>query len=178
MTHVSSEDLLLLGRVVRPHGMTGLLRIWSYARSGESFQKDETVFIRKSSGEIHQYKLSSFKPYKKFFLMKIEGLDSLEDAESFRGADILARKAPLWDENDGAFFWQDLIGLAVYTDTGQFLGNIEHILPTGSNDIYVVRTENKEILIPAIHDVVIEVDLEKKKMTVAEMEGLLDLNEV
>jgi 16S rRNA processing protein RimM len=178
LKHVSSEDLLLLGKVVRPHGLTGLLRVWSYAQSGDSFQRLERVFIRKRSGEIHQYKLSSFRPYKKLFLMEIEGVGSLEDAESFRGADILAEKAPLWHENDDAFYWQDLIGLDVYTDRGRFIGPVEHILPTGANDIYVVRTEEREILIPAIHDVVLEVDLEKRKMIIAEMEGLLDLNEV
>ena len=110
--------------------------------------------------------------------MAIEGLDSLENAEGLRDADILVEKASFWDENDDAFFWQELIGLDVYTDKGRFLGSIEHILPTGANDIYVVRAEEQEILIPAIHDVVIEVDLEKRKMIIDEMEGLLDLNEV
>ena len=178
MNRVSSEDLLLLGKVVQPHGLTGLLRIRSYAQSRESFLRAEAVFLRKGSGEIHRCRIISLSPYKKYFLLKTEEIATREDAEEFRGAHILINKAPLRDEDEETFFWQDLIGLAVYTDTGNFIGDIEHVLPTGSNDVYVVRKGKREVLIPAIHDVVKEVDLTKKKMTIIAMEGLLDLNEV
>ena len=90
------ENLLLIGKIARPHGLDGLLRIRSYAQSEESFLNAGTVFLRRVSGELHDYKVISVKPHKNIFLMKLEGLSSLEDAERNRGAMILIRKASFW----------------------------------------------------------------------------------
>ena len=76
------------------------------------------------------------------------------------------------------YFWFELIGLEVFLDTGRYLGVVKDILTTGSNDIYVVRDDESEILIPAINEVVDKIDLVNKKMIICEIEGLLDLNEV
>ena len=81
-------------------------------------------------------------------------------------------------KNDDEYFWYELIGLRVYLETDKYIGTIRHILPTGCNDIYIVREGKTEIFIPAIHDVVKKIDLPNKKMIISEMEGLLDLNEV
>jgi 16S rRNA processing protein RimM len=175
---VPPENLLLIGKIARPHGLDGLLRIRSYAQSEESFLNAGTVFLRRVSGELHDYKVISVKPHKNIFLMKLEGLSSLEDAERNRGAMILIRKASLSPKGKEEYFFHELIGLKVYLNSGKFIGTIEHVLPTGSNDIYVVRKGKKEVLIPAIHDVVEEIDLGNQRMTVFEMEGLLDLNAV
>ena len=178
MGEVSPENLLLMGKVIRPHGLQGLLRIWSYAQSEESFLKGGTVLLKSDSGEIHEYKVLSIRPHKNIFLLKLKGLNSFNDAERFREAEILLCKDALGKKNDHEFFWYELIGLRVYLDTGKYIGTIRHILPTGSNDIYVVQEGEKEILIPAIHDAVKEINLADKKMIISEMEGLLDLNEV
>ena len=108
--------------------------------------------------------------------MKLEHLDSLMEAEKYRGAEILIVEDALKDDDE--YFWHELIGLRVYLNTGRYIGTIEHILATGSNDIYVVRDGESESLIPAIHDVVVEIDLKDRKMVIVEMEGLLNLNEV
>ena len=178
MSKVSRENLLLLGKVIRPHGLDGLLRIGSYARSEESFVNAGTVCIRSGSGETKEYRVISIRPHKKIFLLKLAGLSSLEEAEKLRGAEILVRKDPVGNGNDEEYYWHELIGLSVYLDRGKYLGTLKQILPTGSNDIYVVREGEKEYLIPAIHDVVKEIDLAGQRMIICEMEGLLDLNAV
>jgi 16S rRNA processing protein RimM len=76
------------------------------------------------------------------------------------------------------YFWHELIGLEVYLSRGEYVGKIKNILPTGSNDIYVVQEGNKEVLIPATYDVIQEIDLTEKRMIISDVEGLLDLNEV
>jgi 16S rRNA processing protein RimM len=110
--------------------------------------------------------------------MKLEGLNTLEEAEEYREASILIKRDSLSREGDGEYFWHELIGLEVYLSGGEYVGTIRHILPTGSNDIYVVQEGKKEVLIPAVHDVVKEVDLINNRMIISEVEGLLDLNEV
>ena len=178
MSKVSPENLLLIGKVLRPHGVQGLLRIWSYAQSEESFLNAGNVFLKSGSGEICEYKVLSVRPHKNIFLMKLKGLSSFYEAEKFKETEILIRKDSIDNENDQEYFWYELIGLRVYLNTGIYIGKIKHILPTGSNDIYVVREGEKETLVPAIHDAVKEIDLAEKKMIISEMEGLLDLNEV
>jgi 16S rRNA processing protein RimM len=104
-------------------------------------------------------------------------LDSRDQVESYRGAEILIRKAAVSRDKD-EYFWHELIGLRVFLETGRYLGTVKEIVPTAANDIYVVREGKEEFLIPAIHDVVKAIDLESGKMIISEVEGLLDLNEV
>ena len=172
------DNFLLLGKVVRPHGLEGLLRIWSYAQSKKSFLNRGIVFLKPDSGEVREFEILSLKPHKNIYLLKLKGMDSVEEAEKYRGASILVSKGSLIREDDEEFFWYELIGLSVYLDTGEMIGKIKSILPTGSHDIYVVHKGKKEFYIPAIHEVVKEIDLKNKKMTVTAMEGMLELNEV
>ena len=81
------------------------------------------------------------------------------------------------EKEGGEYFWYELIGLDVYLVSGEYIGKIENILPTGSNDVYIVGKEEKEYLIPAIEDVVKEIDIERKKMIIEPLEGLLELAE-
>lgn len=178
MSKVSSENLLLVGKVIRPHGLEGLLRIWSYAQSGGSFLNAGTVFLKSDRQGIREYKALSIKPHKNLFLMELEGLSSLEEAERYRGAEIFIRKDSLIRGSKDEYFWFELIGLDVYLNSGRYIGTLKDILTTGSNDIYVVGKGETEFLIPATHEVVEEIDLRHKKMIISEMEGLLDLNEV
>ena len=173
MNRVSPEELLLLGKIARPHGLDGRLRIYSYAQSLKSFLDAGTVFIRPLHGEMAGFKILSVSPHKKVFIMKLDGLDSIEAAEKYRGADIFIRKDTL-KRDDDEFFWFELIGLDVYLDTGRYIGTLKNILPTLSNDIYVVGEGKSEILIPAIQDIVKEIDIENRKMIVYESEGLFD----
>jgi 16S rRNA processing protein RimM len=171
------DNLLLVGKVIRPHGLGGLLRIWSYAESERTFLNSGKVFLSLASGEPREYRVVSVVPHKNALLMRLEGLSTLNEAESCRNAAILIEKTGLEREGEGEYFWHELIGLEVYLNTGEFIGTVKRIFATGSNDIYVVQKEKKEVLIPAIHDVVQEVDLAGKRMIISEMEGLLDLNE-
>jgi len=167
-----------VGKVIRPHGRGGLLRILSYARSEASFLDARSVFIRSVLGQLDEYTVASVRPHKKVFLMELNGLSSKVDAEKYRGAEIFIRKAALTREKD-EFFWYELLGVGVYLETGAYLGCVTQIIPTGSNDIYVVKKGEKETLVPATHEVVKGIDLEKREMIISPIKGLLDLsNEV
>ncbi|MCP4681515.1 MAG: 16S rRNA processing protein RimM [Desulfobacterales bacterium] len=177
MNQPSPDSLLLVGKVIRPHGLTGLLRVWAYAGREASFPDEETVCLRSVSGMMREYTITSARFHKNIFLMELEGLRSIEEAEEYRGADILIRKDSLPREED-TYFWHELLGLKVYLDTGEYLGSISRILPTNGNDIYIAKKGDKEVFIPAVHEVVKQIDLENGKIIISAMEGLLDLNEI
>jgi len=178
LNKVSSEKLLLVGKVIKPHGFKGLIRVSSYARSAESFLHSETVLFKLDHQDPVEYGILEVKPHKNIFLMAVDGLDSYKKIDNYRGAKILVRKDHLRKNSEDEYFWFELIGLDVYQDTGEYLGVIKEIIPSGNHDIYVVRLNESEFLIPAIHDVINKIDIDNGKMIISAMEGLLDLNEV
>jgi len=173
-----SPELLLMGRVARPHGLDGTLSIRSYAESESSFVRAGRVVLVAEAGERREYPVAAARPHKKAVLLDLDGLDSLEEAERFRGAEVYIRRDALERDEDDGYYWFELVGLEVFLDDGRHIGTLARILPTGGNDVYVVRSGRREILIPATREVVEEIDLDRKRITVSEMEGLLDLNEV
>jgi 16S rRNA processing protein RimM len=176
---VSSETLIPVGKVIRPHGLNGFMRVFSYAKSGETFLQGGVVLLKSGENSHSEHKVISITAHKNAFLMRLEGISSLEDAEGYRGAEILIRKDALRRESDDEFFWFELIGLEVFLDSGRFIGTLEEIIDTGSNDIYVVKDGNKEALIPAIHGIVLAIDLQNRRMIIADnIDGLLDIDEV
>jgi 16S rRNA processing protein RimM len=178
LNEVFTENLLLIGKVIRPHGLKGLLRIISYAGNEGSFLHSGSVLLKSGQMESSEFKVASIVPHTKAFLLRLDGISSLDEAERYRGAEILIRKDTLRREND-EYFWFELIGLDVFLKSGRFIGVLKEIINTGSNDIYVVKAGDKETLVPALHGIVLQVDLGKKKMFIADnIDGLLDINEV
>jgi 16S rRNA processing protein RimM len=169
------RDLILIGHVIRAQGLTGLLRIVSYAQSKETFLQAGSVFLKTGQNELHEAKVVSIRPHRSWYLLRLSDLDSAKQVEVFRGADILIRKEFLVKTDEDEFFWYELLGLKVYLTTGEYLGVLKEIFPTGSNDVYVVENQGKEFLIPAIHQVVKEIDIPQKRMVISPMKGLLDL---
>jgi 16S rRNA processing protein RimM len=167
-----------MGKVLRPHGLKGHFRVQSYATSEETFRNAGAVYLKSSSGENLEYVITSVKYHKNILLMKLKGLDSVEQAETLRGEDIYINKKSLSPKEENEYFWYEISGLDVFLKSGEYLGKIGQIIPTGGNDIYVIKKGNKEMLVPAIYDVIQEIDLENGKMIISAMEGLLDLDEV
>ncbi len=174
MSKVGLKDLILIGQVVRPHGLTGLLRIISYAESKETFLRAGSVFLDKGE-ELVEREVVSIRAHRSVYLLKLSGLRSVDEAQVFTGAGILIRKDSMVRSDEDEFFWYELIGLDVYLITGQYLGVLKGIFPTGSNDVYVVENEGREFLIPGIHHVVKEINIAQKRMVVSPMRDLLDL---
>jgi 16S rRNA processing protein RimM len=164
--------------VIRPHGLDGVLRIFSYAESEKIFLKEGRVFLRCGEEEALEHKVRSIKPHKNIFLLDLEALGCREDAEKYRGASIFVRKDALGREEDDEYFWYELLGLGVYLNTGEYVGEIMRIFPAGGHDIYVVARGKREMMVPAVHEFVESIDLENRRMIIRETEGLLDLNEV
>ncbi len=153
------------------------MRVQSFSQSAASLLNAETVFFKLATGENRYLSVISARPHKNVFLVELTGLTDINRAESFRGAEIYISKDALVRE-EGEYFWFELLGLDVFTNDDVFLGVVSEIIPAGNNEIYVVKNGDREIFLPAAHDVVNHIDLENGKMIVSALEGLLDLNEV
>lgn len=174
----SSDRLIAVGRIVRPHGVAGTVKAITYSGSGDAFGDASSVFIKTLSGAIAEHGLLEFKPHKNAFLLLLSGVSTVEEAEAYRNAEILVRREDLKRRPD-EFFWFELIGLDVYLEDGRLLGALHEIIPTGSNDIYVVKQKTGQpIFVPAIHEVVLEVDIEGGRVIIAPLEGMLEPDEV
>ncbi len=171
------DNLLFYGKVLRPHGLEGLLRVRSFSQSEAALLNTGTVCFELGIGEIRHCTVLSARPHKNVFLVNLAGLTTINQAEHYRGADIYVSKDALIRE-EGEYFWFELVGLKVFSHTDEFLGVVAQIIPGGNTEIYVIKNGAREILIPAVHEVVKEIDLNNGKMIVSAMEGLLDLNEV
>ncbi len=169
---MEKEDFLPMGKVVGTHGIQGTLKVYSDSESWSLFGSGSSIFIRKPDGSVNSWHIKWVRPHKRFLLLSLEGVSTLEAAQDFKGAQVLVDKTALPRLEEGSFYWFDLMGLRVFSMDGSLLGKIESIIETGSNDVYVVRKGNRETLIPALTKVVKAVDLENRTMQVDLPEGL------
>lgn len=167
-----------MGRVLRPHGLRGQLKIFAYARSDATFLGSNNIFLRDKEGKLREFIIVSSRPCKSGFIVELEGLSSLTEAEAYRDAEILVRKDALPRKEEDEYFWYELFGLDVFLESGEYLGPIRDIIATGSNDVYVIKRGNGEILIPGTHEIIKDIDVRQRKMMIRPMEGLLDLDEI
>lgn len=169
------EEMFTIGKIVNTHGIKGELRVIPSTDDITRFERLDKVYIDRK--DIMQYEIENVRYHKNFVLLKLKGIDNINEAEPLKNALLkIERKDTLPLEED-EYYISDLIDLEVITDEGRSLGKIVDIIATGSNDVYVVEKEDtsKQILIPAIKDVVKEVDIPNKKMIVKLLEGLEDL---
>ena len=172
---MEENGLLLIGKIVGTHGIKGCIKVNSYAESPSIFAPNSLILAKTAGGSEKSYTVAWVKPYKNIVRMCLKEVTSLTLAETLVGSEIFVQKATLSEPEEGVYYWFDIIGLSVFTTDGVYIGRVESIIPTGSNDVYVVKNpddENKEVLIPALESVVLDIDLARSTMTVDLPEGL------
>ena len=164
---------LEIGQIVNTFGIKGMVKIKPFTDDINRFDKLKKVYIKNKDGK-KEYQIQEVKYHKNMVLMKLEGIDTPEQADLLRQSYLLVNRDDEEPLEEGVYYIVDLIGLEVYTDEGVLLGNVDDIFNTGSNDIYVVKDgKGKQILLPGIPDVIKDVDLEKGKITVHLIPGLV-----
>lgn len=167
------EDALIpIGKVVGAHGIKGYLKVISYAESPDTFAPGNRVTLTRKGKPVATLRIELVRPHKSGLLLALEGVVSVDTAREWCGHELCVSKAALPEPEKGAYYWHQIIGLQVFAVDGRPLGKVEAIMPTGSNDVYVVRDGRQEVLIPAIESVVVEIDLTHKLMRVDLPEGL------
>ena len=172
-TKICPETHLAIGKVVKPWGLKGAVRIYSYAESLESFLRVPELHVQGKDGPI-VLPLEEVKEHNKGILLKFEGRDRIEDVEALIGLTLYMNKQELPRLEEGEYYWHELIGLEVLTDSGRPVGTLEKVMDTGNHDVYVVTKGEREILVPAIREVVRKVDVPGRQMIIHAVEGLLN----
>lgn len=165
------KQYLEAGKIVTTHGIKGEVKIMPYCDSAELLVEFDRLFIGKNHDEII---VERARVQKNMVIAKLEGINTPEEAEKLRNKMLFMHRDDL-ELDDDTYFIQDLIGMEVKdADSDALYGTIADVMQTGANDVYVVRGEEREYLVPAIADVVISTDLDSNKMTIRPLDGLFD----
>ena len=165
---------MLIAKIVGTHGVKGTCKIQSYAESLAVFEPGEALLARRPDGSENSYEIIQVKPHSRGALLTLKGVANREQAKALIGTELYIGRARLPKLDDGTYYWFDLIGLDVYTTEDRYIGRLDSIIETGANDVYVVKKDDREILIPALKSVVRVIDTEQKIMRVELPDGLED----
>lgn len=167
------QEYLEVGQIVNTNGLKGLLKVNPFTDDITRFERLKTIFIEHKK-ELLEFEIESVRYQKKQVLLKLKGIDTIEEAEKYREDYLKINRNKEEKLPEDTYYIVDLIGLDVYTEDGEILGKLDDVFSTGSNDVYVVKnSEGKQILLPAISDVIKNIDLKQKKIVVNLIEGLL-----
>ncbi len=169
------EQFLRVGVITSTHGVKGEVKVFPTTDDAARFKTLKQVILDTGKQRI-DLEVEHVKFFKNMVIVKFKGYDSINDIEIYKGKDLLVRRVHAVMLGADVIFIVDLIGLAVVTDVGEVLGALADVLQTGANDVYVVETPaGKEVLLPAIKQCILDVNLDEGKVTVHVMEGRLDL---
>ena len=164
------DNLLEIGQIVNSYGIKGFLKVVPYT------DDLKTIYIEKNK-KLSEMEIEEVKYHKNLVLLKLKGIDDINDTLEFKNCYIKIDRKDAVELPEDTYFIVDLIDMDVTTDEGENLGKIVDVFPTGSNDVYVVKDElGKQVLLPAIGDVIKSVDVKNKKMVVHLIEGLIGGN--
>ena len=159
---------VLVGRVLRPHGLAGELQVEPITDFPGRFSPGGVLFLQDDPYRVEYAHYGNDA----WLLLKLEGIDSSEDAKPFTGQPLFVCRESVPSLPQGEYYYFQLLDMQVYTPQGDYLGRISEIMQTGSNDVYVVTDGDRETLVPALEDVIRTVDVEARWMVVDLPEGL------
>ncbi len=166
------RDLLPIGRVVKPHGVKGKIKVDYFGEDLNRFPLYRQVFIKNHEGRLQTYEILEAVPQPPRLILRLKGIERIEEVEPLVGREILIEKRSLPDLQEGEYYWFDILGIEVETPEGRRIGRVKKIFPTGANDVYVIEGKRKEIFLPATEEVIQSIDIKKGRMKVIRMEGL------
>ncbi len=173
---MKKNGLIAVGKIVGAHGLNGTIKVYSYAESLAVFCQNRSIILKNAAGQEKNYKIKWVKSHTRVILVTLKGVTNRNQAEKLIGCELYIDKINLPELEKGTYYWFDIIGLSVFTAEENYLGRVESIIPTGSNDVYVVKNpdddEKDEVLIPALESVILEIDLKRQVMRVDLPEGL------
>ncbi len=171
----SQQNYVAVGQIVGPHGIRGEVKVEPMTDFPERFRKGARVFLGAATNatDVVATEIAAARPHQGRWLVLFSSIKDRNTAETLRDQYVLIPEADLMPLGEHENYAHDLIGLDVVTTDGLALGKLVEILFTSANDVYIVRGQSGETLIPATRDVVVSVDLAGRQMTVTLPEGLL-----
>ena len=167
------QEILQVGAVTSTHGLAGEVKVFPTTDDPKRFKKLKKVLLDTGKG-MRELEVVQVKFFKNLVILKFRGCDKIEDVMGFKGRELYVTRENAVKLKKNEYFVADLIGMKVFLEDGSYLGTLDDVLQTGANDVYEVHMEDgREVLIPAIRQCILDVDIEEEKMTVHLLEGLL-----
>ncbi|MGN0278509.1 MAG: ribosome maturation factor RimM [Lachnospiraceae bacterium] len=165
---------LQVGVITQTHGIRGEVKVFPTTDDVNRFKKLKEVILDTGKERL-MMEIESVKFFKQYVILKFRGYDSINDIEKYKRAKLLVTRDKAVKLKKDEYFIADLIGLKVVTEDGESFGTLKDVLATGANDVYVVeRPDASEVLLPAIRECILNVDMEQGCISVHIMDGLLD----
>jgi 16S rRNA processing protein RimM len=167
------EELLKVGVITTTHGVRGEVKVYPTTDSPERFLELEYVLLD-TGRELRRLEIQNVKFFKNLAILKFKEIDNINDIERYKGKDLWIPREEGQHLDEDEYYVADLLGMDVELEDGTAFGTLKDVMETGANDVYVITTtDGKEVLLPAIKDCILDVDVEEKKMTIHLMKGLL-----
>lgn len=167
------EDFFQVGIIISPHGIGGEVKVYPTTDDPKRFRRLKDIILD-TGKERKNLEIKSVKFFKQFVILKFKGLDNINDVERYRKCPLLVSRENAVRLGRDEYFIADLEGLQVRDEDGTPIGVLNSVLKTGANDVYVIGlTDGRELLLPAIRQCVLEVDIEDGYIRIHILEGLL-----
>lgn len=167
------EQFLQVGVISSTHGVRGEVKVFPTTDDAKRFKKLKKVIL--DTGREHMpLEVEGVKFFKQFAILKFKGIDNINDIEKYKGRSLLVDRDNAVKLKKDEYFIADMIGISVFTDDGEEFGVMKDVLETGANDVYIIESpKHGEVLVPAIKQCILDVDIENSKMVIHLMEGLV-----
>lgn len=166
------EDLLQVGVITSTHGVRGEVKVFPTTDDVKRFKKLKQVILDNGKEQL-ELEITQVKFFKNLVILKFKGIDSINDVEKYKGKNLLVTRENAVKCEKDEYFIADLIGIKAVTEEGQEIGEVADVIQTGANDVYVVkRSGKKDLLLPAIKECILSVDMQERIMQVFVMPGL------
>lgn len=168
------EDLLQVGALTKTHGVHGEVKVFPMTDDVKRFKKLKTTILDTGKEKI-DLEIEGVKFFKQFVILKFKGYDSIESIEKYCGKGIFVTRENAVKLNKDEYFVADLIDMSVADEDNNIIGKITDVIQTGANDVYDIElNDGRNLLLPAIKECVLNVDMDNSIMTIHILDGLLD----
>lgn len=166
------EEFLQVGVISSTHGIRGEVKVFPTTDDPARFKKLKNVLLD-TGRERLELEVQSVKFFKQFVIVKFRGIDNINDIEKYKGKRLLVPREDAVELGKDEYYIADLMGMEVFTEEGRF-GVLKDVMETGANEVYIIDSdEHGEVLVPAIHDCILDVNIEEKVMKIRLLDGLV-----
>ena len=166
------EEFLQVGVISSTHGIRGEVKVFPTTDDPARFKKVKNVLLD-TGRERLELEVQSVKFFKQFVIVKFRGIDNINDIEKYKGKSLLVPREDAVELGEDEYYIADLMGMEVFTEEGRF-GVLKDVMETGANEVYIIDSdEHGEVLVPAIHDCILDVNIEEKVMKIRLLDGLV-----
>ncbi|MCI8708561.1 MAG: 16S rRNA processing protein RimM [Dorea sp.] len=167
------EEMLKVGVIASTHGVRGEVKVFPTTDDPARFKGLKEVMLD-AGKETIPLEIENVKFFKQFVILKFKGIDNINDIERYRKCPLMVTRENAVALGEGEYFVADMIGMEIVTEDGERFGTLKDVLRTGANDVYVIESaKHGEVLIPAIKECVLNVDIEERRMRIHLMDGLI-----